>query len=66
MSTQITQNASYVSGDGNYGSDSLIVFDNDLLTEKQWTILDNLGDNSRFDYVLAIINGDDLSEYELD
>jgi hypothetical protein len=55
---------SYVTEDGNYGSDSVILFSPDALTSEQWETLSNLGDNSRFDYVSAIMSGEPLEEWE--
>jgi hypothetical protein len=55
---------SYVSEDGNYGSDELVAFPYDLLTDEQWNILSECSDSDRINYVKAIINGDDLSEWQ--
>lgn len=55
---------SYVTEDGNYGSDELVAFPYDTLTDKQWDILSECSDYDRINYVKAIINGDDLSEWE--
>lgn len=54
----------YVTEDGNYGSDKLILFSTDALTAEQWENLSNLGDNSKFEYVSAIMNGEPLTEWE--
>lgn len=58
-------NVAYVSYDGNYGAESdLLVFETEALTEQQWETLGELGDNSRYDYVQAIFDGKDLSQWE--
>ena len=54
----------YVTADGNYGSDELVAFPSDLLKQKQWDRLGECSDYDRINYVKAIINGDDLSEWE--
>ncbi len=54
----------YVTEDGNYGGDIVIVFDRDSLTEEQWDRLGEMSDSSRLPYVQAILNGEDVSEYE--
>ena len=59
----ITDNA-WVSADGSYGVGAIIVFDESLLSDQQWETLSNLGDNDKYDYVLAILNNEDLSEWE--
>ena len=54
----------YFSEDGNYGGGKIIIADHDAFTEEQMEILGSLGDNSRYDYATAILNGQDLSEWE--
>lgn len=54
----------WVSDDGSYGAGDLLTFDPDRLTDSQWDTLGELSDYSRIDYVQAILNGDDLSEWE--
>jgi hypothetical protein len=61
---QLITDKAWVSADGSYGSGGIIVFNGDLLTEAQWDTLNNLGDNDRYDYVLAILNNEDVSEWE--
>lgn len=58
-------NIGYVSYDGNYGEQSdLLIFDTNYLTPQQWETLGEVNDNSRWEYVQAIFNGDDLTEWE--
>jgi hypothetical protein len=54
----------YVSEYGNWGQEKVLVFDDSLLTEEQFEILDEVSDYSKMSYVKAIINGDDLSYWE--
>lgn len=54
----------YFSEDGNYGGGKIIIADHDAFTEEQMELLGSLGDNSRYDYVNAILNGQDTSEWE--
>jgi hypothetical protein len=59
------KNVGYVSYDGNYGAEAdLLMFDSNALTLQQWETLGELDDNSRYEYVEAIFNGKDLSEWE--
>jgi hypothetical protein len=60
----IVTNSAWVSADGSYGEGGIIVFDGDSFTEKQWQTLDSLGDNDKYEYVLAVLNNEDLSEWE--
>ena len=61
---QLITDKAWVSADGSYGSGGIIVFDEDSLTEAQWETLGDLRDNDKYDYVLAILNNEDLSEWE--
>jgi hypothetical protein len=60
------KNVGYVSYSGNYGEQSdLLMFDSNALTPEQWETLGEISDNDRYEYVEAIFNGKDLSEWEL-
>jgi hypothetical protein len=60
------KNVGYVSYDGNYGAEAdLLMFDSNALTLQQWETLGELDDNSRYEYVEAIFNNKDLTEWEL-
>ncbi len=54
----------YFSEDGNYGGGKIIIADHDAFTEEQIEILSCLGDNSRYDYAYAVLNGKDTAEWE--
>ena len=59
------KNVGYVSYDGNYGAESdLLMFDSNALTHQQWETLGEVNDNDRYEYVEAIFNGKDLTEWE--
>jgi len=65
MSYDTIRNVGYVSYDGNYGAEAdLLMFDSNALTLQQWETLGELDDNSRYEYVEAIFNNKDLSEWE--
>jgi hypothetical protein len=62
--TQI-DNTGFIDIDGNYSETTqILVFDGTALSKTQWETLGELSDNSRMSYVQAIMNGDDLSEWE--
>jgi hypothetical protein len=64
--SNLLSNIGYVSYDGNYGAEAdVLVFDTDSLTLQQWETLGELDDNSRYDYVEAVLNGKSTSEWEL-
>ncbi len=53
----------YVADDGNFGVDSVITFDfEDLLDKfpKAWEIVDQMSDSSRFDFILAVCDQDEV------
>ncbi len=54
----------YVSEYGNWGREMLLVFDDTLLTERQWEILDTQTDRDKMSYVKAIMNGENLDYWE--
>jgi hypothetical protein len=65
MAYEGISNIGYVSYDGNYGAEAdLLLFDTEALTLQQWETLGELNDNSRYDYVRAVLNKDDLTEWE--
>ena len=59
-----SESMGYITADGNYGGDEVLVFPHKALTEKQWDLLGECSDYDRIKYVKAILNGDDLSEWE--
>jgi len=54
----------YVTADGNYGMDEVLVFDHNALTKKQWDSLGEQTDSDRIIYVQRILNGEDVSDME--
>jgi len=58
--------AGWVSADGSYGCGSVTVFDPDMLSEFQWQVLDNLADSDKQPYIKAVIEKQDLSQWESD
>ena len=61
---ELVTDSGWVTADGTYGVGGIVVFNPDKLSDEQWETLDSLGDNDRYDYVIAILNGDDLSEWK--
>ena len=55
---------SYVTADGTFGTGGIVLFDYDSLTGFQWQVLDSIADSDKMSYVLAILNKEDLSEWE--
>jgi len=60
-----TDNA-WVTEDGSYGVGLVIHFDQDSITDDDWETLAELGDNSRYDFIHALLNGEDVSEWTED
>lgn len=54
----IREDQLFVSMNGDYGTGAVLL-DQDLLTDTQMACLQDMTDNDRYDYVYAIINGDD-------
>jgi len=55
----------YVSEYGNWGSEEVLVFDEGLLTPRQWNTLDELCDRDKLPYVKAIMNDENTEKWEL-
>jgi len=53
-------NQSWVTADGEYGEGAFVTFDPDEVTEAQWDRLTEMSDGSRFDYINAILDFDDV------
>jgi hypothetical protein len=65
MSYDHNPSTAWISEDGSYSAgNELITFDADLLTDKQWDILSDLPDTERIIYAIAVIDGQDVSEWE--
>lgn len=54
----------YVTEYGNWGREMVLFFDDTLLTDRQWDILDTQTDRDKMSYVQAIINGENLDYWE--
>jgi hypothetical protein len=64
MSYEILTRILYVTKDGNYGADDIIITDLNSLTDEQIEQMSSLSDNDRFAYVQAVLDGQDTSEWE--
>ncbi|CAB4137576.1 hypothetical protein UFOVP325_50 [uncultured Caudovirales phage] len=60
----VLPNMAYVDADGSYGVGAIAIFQPDRLTDEQWETLANLSDSERLEYVVAILDGEDLSRWE--
>jgi hypothetical protein len=52
----------YVADDGNFGVASVVTFDYEDLFDKYpkvWDIIDNMNDNSRFEFIVAVLDQDE-------
>jgi hypothetical protein len=56
----------YVTADGNFGGDEVLVFDSHQLSDKQWENLSFLSDSERLGYAVAILDDDpeEVAKYE--
>lgn len=58
-------NTAWISEDGSYSAgNELLTFDGDELTDKQWDIVSCLSDSERINYIIAVLDEQDLSEWE--
>jgi hypothetical protein len=49
---------SFVTVQGEFGSDEIFVFPNSELSEEQWEFLDELSETDRFPFVVATVKND--------
>jgi len=53
-------NKAYVTEYGDFAAEgSCLTFDSSLLSNSQWQLVDELPDYQKFEYVLAILDGDE-------
>lgn len=64
MAEYVSRYGAWVETDGSYGVSQVLMFDEDALDEDQWELLDSLNDGAKFDFVHAVLNNEDLSEWE--
>jgi hypothetical protein len=56
--SKYSTDTTYVTADGTYGDGHILLFKGDMLTEEQWSVVDIIRDNDRYDYVKAVLEGD--------
>jgi hypothetical protein len=56
--------AGWIAEDGSYGMCDIVVFKESDLTEDQWEIFNELPESQTFNFVKAVINGEDLSQWK--
>ena len=68
MNVEQGQPTAWVTADGTYGEDDIILFHPDALTDEQYNIMHNMRDNDRYDYTKAILEGrlDDVVAMEME
>ena len=54
----------YISESGNWGSEDVLLVDDDSFTQKQWELIGELPDYEKYLYAQAILAGADLDEWE--
>lgn len=64
MADYFAHDSAWIADNGSYGVGMVIHFDANALTEDQWETLDNLSDSDKYDYIHAVLNNEDLSEWE--
>jgi hypothetical protein len=57
--------SAFVTYEGDYSSDAdILLFDKDDLTAEQWDMVGSMSDMSRYEYIKAVLDGADLSEWQ--
>ena len=64
MQTKIHAGA-YIASDGSYSQhEEVLLIDVDALSHEQWELISELSDNDRLEYAIAVLSGEDTSEWE--
>ena len=61
---QLDYNGGWVSEDGSWGIGKITLFYPERLTEDNWDMLDDLSDSDKMPYVRALLQGQDVSEWD--
>ena len=64
MAIKLEYRINWVANDGSYGNGAVITFDNDDLSDRQHDVYNSLGDEDKFLYAQALLNGDPTDEWE--
>jgi hypothetical protein len=65
MKKYLVKTIAFVTEYGDWGREhNIIIFNDDNLTEEQWDTLADLPDSMKLSYAKAVMDGDDLTEYE--
>jgi hypothetical protein len=57
---------SWASSDGSYGSETLVVYNPEDLTDKQRELLSDMYDYTRVEYIVACLDGDEATMAEIE
>lgn len=60
----LTYRTNFITNDGAYGYGSVMTFDADDLTPRQWDIYEELDEENKFLYLQAILNGEPTNDWE--
>jgi hypothetical protein len=67
MNRYTTYVGAYVSSDGSYSAQSqVVVFEQGLLSDNQWEILEELHESDRYAYAAAIATGDSATAIRIE
>jgi hypothetical protein len=64
MSRYKLTNTTWVAEDGSYGQGHIVLYDYTDLTPEQQKTMEILPDYDKSEYVMAVLDGDDLTEWE--
>jgi hypothetical protein len=56
---QVINDRCWIAEDGSQGQGDVVIFNEDDLNEEQWEIFNNLAESEMFEFVKAVINGED-------
>ena len=62
--TQVIKDRCWIAEDGSQGECDVVIFNESDLQEEHWEIFNNLPESEMYNFVKAVINGEDLTQWK--
>ena len=64
LTPQVVNDRCWIAEDGSQGQCDVVIFDESHLSEDQWQIYNELPESEMFNFVKAVIKGEDLTKWK--
>jgi len=61
---QIVKDKCWIADDNSMGQGDVIIFNEETLSGDHWEIFNNLPESEMFNFVKAVVNGEDLTQWK--